>query len=218
MRTSIGRRLTGSPPRLAAAAALAGAVVAADLILVHFRPGYENVRLVFPLVAVVVCFFLARGDGDSLGLRLTPLQGWRWWATATLWIGALMAAIIGLAIGLFSLLGYSLPVYRRNPADLGPMLLEMCVIAPLVEETIYRLALCPPVAAAARPAGAIVASGLAFAALHLVYGNPGPDNLIAGFFLGWAFLKSGSIAVPVLLHALGNLCALAAHILAWYFL
>ena len=56
------------------------------------------------------------------------------------------------------------------------------------------------------------ASGLLFGGLHVLYGNPGPDNLVAGFFLAWAILKSGSILVPLALHALGNLCVIAAWI------
>ena len=46
---------------------------------------------------------------------------------------------------------------------------------------------------------------------------PGPDNLIAGFFLAWAFLKSGSIIVPLALHALGNLCALVSWVGMWWY-
>ena len=45
-----------------------------------------------------------------------------------------------------------------------------------------------------------------------------PDNFIAGFFLTWAYLKGGSLAVPVVLHALGNLCAVAAQAAAWHWM
>jgi len=41
---------------------------------------------------------------------------------------------------------------------------------------------------------------------------------VGGFIPAWAFLKSESIAVPVLLHGLGNLCVLAAQVAAWYWL
>ena len=40
--------------------------------------------------------------------------------------------------------------------------------------------------------------------------------LRGGFFRAWAYLKSKSIAVPVVLHGLGNLCAQAAQVGAWY--
>jgi membrane protease YdiL (CAAX protease family) len=92
----------------------------------------------------------------------------------------------------------------------------MCILAPAVEEGIYRVGLCCGTVGLLRPGGAIAASGLLFGALHVLYGNPGPDNLVAGFFLAWAFLKSGSILVPLALHAAGNLCVLASWIALWY--
>jgi membrane protease YdiL (CAAX protease family) len=52
--------------------------------------------------------------------------------------------------------------------------------------------------------------------MHIVAGVPSPENLVGGFFLAWAFLKSSSIAVPVVLHSLGNLCALLGQVGAWY--
>lgn len=61
-------------------------------------------------------------------------------------------------------------------------------------------------------------SGSSFAALHVVGGVPSPENLVGGLFSAWAYLKSESIAVPVLLRGLGNLCAPAAQVGAWYWL
>jgi membrane protease YdiL (CAAX protease family) len=49
----------------------------------------------------------------------------------------------------------------------------------------------------------------------VIYCNPSPENLVGGFFLAWAYLKSGGLAVPVLLHGLGNLVALASQVGAW---
>jgi membrane protease YdiL (CAAX protease family) len=83
---------------------------------------------------------------------------------------------------------------------------------------IYRLVLCVPVAALLRPAPAILLCGAVFSLLHVVYGNPGPDNLIAGFFLTWAYLRSESLLLPVALHSAGNLCALTLQVVSWYLL
>jgi uncharacterized protein len=52
-----------------------------------------------------------------------------------------------------------------------------------------------------------------FALLHVAYGNPGIDNTIGGFILTWAFLKSETILVPIVLHGLGNLAVLILWIL-----
>jgi membrane protease YdiL (CAAX protease family) len=78
-------------------------------------------------------------------------------------------------------------------------------------EATYRFGLCTGLVRLLRPWGTIVVSGTIFGALHVLYGNPGPDNLIAGYFLAWTYLKSGTIIVPVVLHSLGNLCGLVMH-------
>ncbi len=36
-----------------------------------------------------------------------------------------------------------------------------------------------------------------------------PDNLVAGFFVAWAYLRSETIVIPIALHALGNLVVVA---------
>jgi membrane protease YdiL (CAAX protease family) len=94
----------------------------------------------------------------------------------------------------------------------------MCVVAPLVEETTYRLVLFMPLAVLLGPWKAIAVSGLAFGGLHVVYGIPSPENLVGGFFLAWAYLRSESIAVPLLMHSLGNLCVLVLQVGVWYWL
>ena len=158
------------------------------------------------------------GDLASVGLKLTPSQGWRWWVKVSLWIGVAVAACIVAAWGLWRLSGQEIPVYARAPSDIGPSFLRMCVFAPVLEETLCRLALCVPLAVWLGPWRAIVVSGLAFAGLHIARGIPSQENLVGGLFLAWAYLKSESIAVPVLLHSLENLCALAAQVGAWYWL
>jgi membrane protease YdiL (CAAX protease family) len=92
----------------------------------------------------------------------------------------------------------------------------MCVDYPLFEEVLYRLAVCVPVAAWLGPRVAIAASGFIFAGLHVLYGNPSPDNLLGGFILAWAFLRSGTLVVPIALHSLGNLCAFLCHAAYFY--
>jgi membrane protease YdiL (CAAX protease family) len=61
-------------------------------------------------------------------------------------------------------------------------------------------------------------SGVIFAGLHFLYGNPSPENLLGGFILTWANLKSGTLIVPISLHAVGNLCAFFGNIgyLYWW--
>ncbi len=68
--------------------------------------------------------------------------------------------------------------------------------------------------AALGPRRAIVIDGAVFALLHFVYGNASPDNFVGGYVLAWAYLRSGTIVVPLVLHAAGNLAAMGICMLA----
>jgi membrane protease YdiL (CAAX protease family) len=109
----------------------------------------------------------------------------------------------------------------RNPITATPeralsTLVVFCISAPILEEALYRLVLCVALVRIAGPRWTIFASGAMFAALHFVWGNASPDNFIAGYFLAWVFLKSGSILTPLVLHSLGNLCVLGFYVANWY--
>jgi membrane protease YdiL (CAAX protease family) len=90
------------------------------------------------------------------------------------------------------------------------------VAAPVIEEMLYRIVICVPLVALAGFWGAALISRAVFAGLHFMYGNPAPDNSIAGYVLAWAFLKSGSIIVPVFLHTTGNACAFVVQVINWH--
>ncbi len=92
----------------------------------------------------------------------------------------------------------------------------MCVIAPVSEEVLYRLALGAPAVALIGPRWTIIVGGLIFAGLHSLYGNPSPENMLGGFILTWAFLKSETLIVPIAMHSLGNLCAFAFQVGFFY--
>ena len=191
--------------------------VAADFLLIR-QNWFREARGSTALLAAAVLIGLLRGNLDSAGLRITPIQGWRYWIRATLLIGLIVAGILAVYGAVIVLSGHQPPIYS-TPADaIFARFLGMCVFSPILEETIYRFVLCVPLAVLISARGTIAVSGLAFGLLHVVYGNPSPENLVAGFFLGWAFLKSGSILVPVILHSLGNLCALVGQVATWYWL
>ncbi|HUG92482.1 MAG TPA: CPBP family intramembrane glutamic endopeptidase [Planctomycetaceae bacterium] len=220
MQTPIGRQLRDSRRNLVTASCVAVFAIAADLAIVWWVPWpeYLQARWTVALVALVAQVRLAGGDLPSLGLVLQPAQGWWYWARMTLWIGLAVAVIIVVGLGAWVLAGGELPVYTTPPERIGTSFLLMCVYAPLQEETLYRLVLCVPLAVALGPWGAIVASGMAFAVPHVLSGIASPENLFGGLFLAWAYLKSGSISIPLLLHSLGNLLVLAAQVAGWYWL
>ena len=204
METPIGQELAGSRAKLAVSAGAAVALVGADLISGAMD---QPIRLSVAVTCVALVGWLARWDADSMGLHLRPRQGWRYWIVAALAMGAVVLAFCGAAALVLVALGRPVPVPRlfSAPSEFWPFLLAACVMAPIAEEAAYRLALCIPCTPLMGPWPTIALSGVVFAALHFRYGAASPDNLIAGFLFAWAYLKSGSIVVPVALHALGNL-------------
>jgi uncharacterized protein len=195
------------------------AVVLHDFYLVSQGELYYTARRAIPpAVAWALLLLLARGDPTSIGRRLRPVQGLRYWVMATVKIGAAIGGLI-VAGGTILVLAGRIPrLYATGPDRLWPVFIHMCLFAPVVEELIYRLVLCAGAEPLLGPWPTIAVSGLVFGALHVLYGNPDPANLVAGFFLTWAYLKSRSILVPVVLHALGNVCALTAQLGCWYWL
>lgn len=179
--------------------------------------------LVGPAAAVVLinAFLAVRlRDPASFGFRLSPLQSWTHWAKVTIYLGAIVLVVLlaaaAILLGILRL-PISPPHLINHESQILPLFIRMCVYAPLAEEPIYRLAVCPPATAWFGPKTAIGASGVAFAAAHVLGGNPSPDNQIAGFLLAWAYLKSGSLAVPIALHFLGNLCAFSLNLILFYY-
>jgi membrane protease YdiL (CAAX protease family) len=191
--------------------------VTADLWVVWLRRSPESIdgRWAVALVVLAASLWLAGGDLSTVGLN-APAGGWRRWTRLAALLGLAAGVCIGAGVGLWVAAGWRLPVQSVAPAEVGPAFFRMCVFAPLLEETIYRVALCVPLTAVAGPEWAVAASGVVFGLLHVVYGNPSPENVLGGFFLAWAYLRSGSVCVPVLLHAAGNLLILAGQVGVWY--
>jgi membrane protease YdiL (CAAX protease family) len=220
MKTPIGRALLESKPKLALAALTGAVVIGFDLVLMRVRPdeAFAVWRVVPTLAAVAVYLILARCDRASLGLTVIPIQGAIYWFKATAALGVIIGGWILAAGGIWILTGHDLPLRPLPPARVGTAFVWGCVQFPLLEESIYRLALCVPFAAFIRPVGAIALSGVLFGFLHVFYGNASADNLVAGYFLAWSFLKSGTIVVPVMLHSVGNACGLCVQVATWYWL
>ena len=194
-------------------------VVGVDLIASWYWPSALPILRAWMFVG---CFFffawLTDWDLHALGLRLRPAQTWGYWLKATLVLGAIVSGVVGIFLGALLILGNPIPwqAMAKKPDQLAPFFVTACIIAPLTEEGIYRFALCLPAARLFGRWPTILLSGVVFAALHIVYGRPSPDNLVAGFVLGWALLKSESLLIPVILHALGNLCVLIAGLVVYY--
>lgn len=213
-------------------ASCSAALLAVTFVVLHFAaaqfpsrfPGWPPprwfVELTEPFLALaglaaVLC--IHDGEAPLLGLRSAPIQGWRYWFRMALWFGAAIILLLVVCSAIWISLGWPIPLPPR-PTDLAVQLFWMCVYAPLVEEIVFRSLLTAGVYPWAGQRGAIVISGVVFALIHVIGGNPGPDNQVAGFLLEWAFLRSGTILVPLAMHAAGNLIALGIHIASWHWL
>jgi uncharacterized protein len=221
METPIGKALESRGRSRSVAAVAALAVVGCDMLLLANHQTTVPRRFGLAVIAVLVNGALATlcRDRASFGFRLSPIQGWMFWWKVTLLLAAIVFGVLAAsAVVAYGIFRHSVPPprYITHPSQIGLVFFWMCIYAPLTEEPLYRLAICPPVAAWIGPKAAIAVSGVAFALAHVLGGNPSPDNQIAGFLLAWAYLRSGSLMVPIVIHALGNLCAFGFH-LAWFY-
>ncbi|MEN6575176.1 MAG: CPBP family intramembrane glutamic endopeptidase [Phycisphaerales bacterium] len=144
-----------------------------------------------------------------------PRKGFGYWGKATAVIGAGLILFLCL-VCVFYRVVHMPPRFVLAPESALRILPGWCVYYPLLEELLYRLVLCAPLAALFGPWRAIVISGVVFGALHLLYGNPAPTNLVAGYILAWAYIRSESIFVPIVWHSLGNAAILVFQVVAWY--
>ena len=216
METTIGRAFGQRRKSAWLAVAVAIAAISADMLLAGLQPGRDGPRIALAGAALCVMALLGRGKRLSLGLTLRMAPSYRYWAAAALLIGAVVGAFCLVAVPVLRAVGIDIPIPMLPPDLVMFVLGHTCCKAPLLEEALYRLVLCAPLAAVAGPRLAICASGAVFAGLHFVYGNPGPDNFIAGYLLAWAYLRSGCVLTPVLLHALGNACVIGMQVIHWH--
>src|SRR5207249_12012536 len=141
-----------------------------------------------PVALAVLAFAaLARGDLRSLGFRLAPEPSLPWWAKATAVVGLAMGVLFAAIVVAWHAIAGEIRVPRlfHDRSEVAPWLVQACLVAPVIEESVYRLALCAPLAPLIGRVGTIAASGLAFALLHFRYGNPSLDNQAAGFVFAW---------------------------------
>jgi uncharacterized protein len=216
MKTTIGRCLNESKIRQRYSLAGAAAIIVVDLLFITFHFG-QAARSCLAIIALATIIAGLDGELNSAGFRLTPRQRWAAWIRTSAIIGLAVCLCIGATATGMHLTGHKLPIHITPPHNLMHQFISMCFVAPVMEETLYRFVICVPLVGLLGEWRTIAVSGLLFAALHVVYGNPSPENMVGGFFLAWAFLKSETILIPVLLHSIGNSIALAGQVAGWYF-
>lgn len=126
--------------------------------------------------------------------------------------------LIGLTTAVFYLVSQILPQVNLEQeqevvftaASGTPQLimafLALVVIAPLVEEMIFRGLMLPPLIKRFGLTFGIFFSSLLFAAIHLQI-NVAIVTFIMGWILAWLYLKSRSLVPAIIFHSLKNLVA-----------
>ncbi len=189
------------------------AVLAADFLHPDIRP-FSRGRVALGFLAVYLLTFLSLAGQDALGLRNQAAPSWRYWPKWSLIAGTLVLAGSAALIGLLMLFGKykAAPQLFQHPSQFADWLRAACLWAPVEEELLYRAVLCAPLAAFFPMRVVVILGGVVFSALHYHYGVWGPNHLFAGFVLTWAYLRSGTLLVPILLHALGNLAVFVVEV------
>jgi hypothetical protein len=132
------------------------------------------------------------------------------------WIGLFVVVTIAIDFGLMwfdeSAGKDFMSTIYKEAKPVWMLWLTLIVAAPLFEEVFFRGFLLTRFAASfMRPIGAVVVTAGLWAAMHLQYDVFGIAIVFCfGLLLGAARLRSGSLMVPLALHALENLLATAA--------
>ncbi len=159
------------------------------------------------LALVLVALQLVAGDGTQIPtlksfvtVRAMPARVW-----ATIAGGAALALAAAWALGLaFEMIdAEALLLYREQGHGLGSALLDYSVLAPLIEETAFRGIILGALAGPVGRKGALWASSLMFATIHL---SPITfvHHTLLGLVCGYARLESRSLLVPILVHGSYN--------------
>jgi len=192
--------------------------LAADLAIVtstrlgylegYFQPYLRTAVCGIWMLLAVSTVATAEISPKTLGFsfRVSPSIGF--WIKATLVILGIISLIALGCAGCYRWYYGNWPDLPRDSTYFwSESLFWTCLFYPLWEEILYRQAMCVWLVPLVGVKTCILVNGLLFAALHFLYGNPSPDNFVAGYFLAWAYLKSGTLWVPIALHAVGNLSA-----------
>ncbi|PCJ54270.1 MAG: hypothetical protein COA70_06475 [Planctomycetota bacterium] len=180
------------------------------MFLVYKGHAFSWMRALLPMIALLF-FDEQRRKRPSKGWPgMTPNGGTKLWLKVSLIVSAWAILLWSLLYGVSALFDFGPGFTKVDPEHMPVQFFSVTVIAPVLEEGVYRILLCTALATRFRHRTVIAISGTAFALLHLLYGTLAPTNLLAGYLLSWAYLMSGSLWIPIVWHAVGNVAILTA--------
>ncbi len=164
------------------------------------------------LIPLAAVWFYARRKGFGLrgavGLRPMELVPGLALAFALALLGRVIAGVWGLAIVALEL---DIPGMDIDPTQMlppGPVgvvftILSTVILAPFVEEIVFRGVLLPALHDRRGKAAAIAVSSAAFAIMHLAPASIPPIALLA-VILGMSFVRSRTLWMPIAVHGFFN--------------
>ena len=166
-------------------------------------------KLALPAAATLIALVVSRWKGvswhDDLGLQRPK---------ARMLVGGIGLWLAWVAASEVLIRVYGLDQAKAWPAYPAVILVlrvaAIGLVGPFAEELVMRGVLLDRLRRTVLgPVGAIVLTAIGWAGMHYAYG-PGTLALVAadGVILGFAREKSGSLWVPVAMHALGNLISI----------
>jgi hypothetical protein len=166
------------------------------------------------LTVVAVC--AAAPVATALVLLLAALRGpvvrylalvWPRWKPALLWAAAVAGFlwaydVVGARLGRPPVPDFMLEIYK-TAGPMPPLWLALVVMAPLIEETLFRGFLIRGLAASRLEAtGAVALSALLWAGIHLQYDLYDMTGIfLLGLLFGAMRLATGSTLLPMAIHA-----------------
>ncbi len=165
-------------------------------------------RLLSATAVVALALRASRESWSGLGyLRFTPV-------TLAFGFIPIIAAIVIFLSEIDNLLRAFLPRYNLDQWDYAPELGRLMaadwfgpilaiVVAPLTEEVLFRGVILRGLLSRWKPWAAITLSAVLFALMHV---NPAqtPVALVLGLILGWVYVRTRSLGLCMLGHALNN--------------
>ena len=166
---------------------------------------------------VTVAFIVARASLSGLGFVATSR---RWVLLSVAWMGGFLSISMlwGLALqalGVASQQEIGLVVMESWPSAEAVLMISYGVLmAPLVEEVLFRGFLLPPLVHRMGERGGIMVTAVLFGMMHIADPQAVPPLIVLGAILGWLRVRSGSLWPVLALHVGNNTIAFALLLLS----
>lgn len=187
-------------------------IVALLVVRAFITPDDDLNFMLFSMLSSLVVFLLLGVYERVVYKQLRPIarRASGFDPRAVLWGVVLLVAISVVISPLEALL----PADNQSLPDGGWTVLAAVILAPIMEELIFRGRLISLLGHSCRPGAAVVLSALLFAVAHGSF-VVGINAFVSGVIFGYFYLLKRSIITPILLHICNNAVAYSLIILSY---